>query len=818
MGAAPDLVAESSAKHRPEIQGLRAIAVLAVLVFHVWPGALPGGYVGVDVFFVISGYLITALLLREQTATGSIDLVRFYGRRARRLLPAASVVMLAVVLGIGLFPRMRWGDIAEDVIASALYVENWLLASRAVDYLAAEETASPLQHFWSLSLEEQFYLAWPAMLLGAAWIARRVGLRADALVRGTMVLVFAASLAYSIHVTEANPGYAYFATTTRAWELALGGLLAAYTAWRGQPETRRAFAAWLGLLLIAIAMLTFGVDTAFPGYAALWPTVGAALVLMSGASTHRWSAYRWLRARPMQWVGDVSYSLYLWHWPVIMVYRAQVGDAPIGLLPGLGLVGVSLVLAHFSKAWVEDRFRRPDAAPRHRWRPLGVGAASMATVVLAGVVLLRVGAPGPDLRVQAEVDSRLHPGALALAGVRTPTGVAFVPTLETAKQDLADAYAANCIAPSRGRDVRECRYGKPGARHRVVAVGDSHMVHWLPALQRLATAHDWDLLALTKTGCPFAQLDESNMRSEATKSCAEWNRKVAARIRKDRPELVIVAQSIGALGEIVDDPARGPAEKAARMADAWRAVIGPSTHLVAIRETPRLEWDAPECLARPGASARACSQPLAASVPVRSAVADAAALVPKAALLDMTDTVCSRYRCTPIVGNVLVWRDKHHLTATYARSISPLLARRIGERLPGVAGFATHVAAAGTRREGLDPVLVGGLKTLPFDYAVRVNRVVTTRDGGSSRELSIEFLEGDVDIVDRRLAETFGGIGYTREPPVRSGSGTRSVFHKRGSPNVLVWVRRGSPPGERYRIQSPGARGTVYIAWDSPLR
>lgn len=811
-------VVETAARHRPEIQGLRAIAVLVVLVFHIWPTALPGGYVGVDVFFVISGYLITGLLLREQLATGAIDLVRFYGRRAKRLLPAASAVMLAVALGAAyFFPRMRWGDLAQDIMASALYAENWLLASRAVDYLAAEEGASPLQHFWSLAIEEQYYLLWPALLLFAGWLVRKSGWRLVPVAGALLAGVFVVSLAYSMRTTELNPGFAYFATTTRAWELALGGLLAVFSGWRALPERVRALAAWTGVAMIGAAAFLFDGETVFPGNAALLPTVGSALVLISGTTAAGWSAYRWLRLPPMQWVGDLSYSLYLWHWPLVSGYRAVWGEGEIGLAHGAILFAASIAMAWSSKRFVEDRFRAPQFASRTRWQPITVGATSMLVIVCAGSALAAIAARIGPPPAQGMAQGSLHPGALALVGAQVPPGVPFVPSVESARNDLAEAYAANCISPSIGRDLRECRYGPDDAALNVVAVGDSHMVQWLPALQVLAQENGWRLLALTKTGCAFAVLDETAMTSEGMKSCAEWNTKVLRRIVDAKPDLVFVAQSSGALGEIAKDASRGPADMAARMAQAWRGVASTQARLIVFRETPRLGWDSAECLSRPDADIAACTQLRASAVPSHSAIESAAALQPGVVMIDLTDTMCTAVRCPPVIGNILVWRDKHHLTASYARTIAPLLAQRLAARVPGLPLDGKEGAhARRLRRAAIEPALAGGLDSLPFDYEIRINGVVRTRDGRAVREFGMEFLEADVAAVDSRVAEAFGGVGYRRAEPTVHGHATRSVYRKPGNPEVLVWVRRGAPRGERYRIQSPAAKGTVYMAWDLP--
>ena len=297
---------------RPEIQALRALAVGLVVVYHLWPDAVPGGFIGVDVFFVISGFLITALLLREIERTGAVSLSAFWARRARRILPAALVTVFACGLVMAaVVPMSLWPQWLDEMRASTLYVQNWQLASDAVDYFAiAEHTPSPVQHFWSLSVEEQFYLLWPVVLLATARNRR-------ALVGGMAVLTVL-SLAYSLFATATNPAAAYFVTPARAWEFGAGGLLAAAGA-ASRPSRLLCFA---GLTAIVAGAFAFSVATPFPGWAALVPVLGAMAVIRAGAAS------RALAVRPLQFLGDISYSLYLWHWPLIVL-------APFALAGGL---------------------------------------------------------------------------------------------------------------------------------------------------------------------------------------------------------------------------------------------------------------------------------------------------------------------------------------------------------------------------------------------------------------------------------------------------------------------------------------------------
>jgi hypothetical protein len=529
-----------------------------------------------------------------------------------------------------------------------------------------------------------------------------------------------------------------------------------------------------------------------------------------------------LRSAPVQLIGDLSYSLYLWHWPLIVAYKAWAGQEA-DLFAGACLFAASFVLAFFSKRWIEDYFRAPSFAGRTRWRPLQFGAGSIASLVVAGLLLKAIAVPSstPARNLAEDGEHSLHPGATALMGKPIPANIDFIPMVENARTDLADAYAANCISPSIGRDLRECHYPAPEARSRAIAVGDSHMVQWLPTLQVLAREQGWDLIALTKTGCAFAELDESAMVSEAMKSCAEWNRKALHRIVDAKPDLVIIAQSTGAFTEIAKDPGRGSGEIVRRMASAWREVGGTGARMIALRETPRLGWDAADCLSRPGASIKSCSQSRVKAVPGTSAISLAAAEVPGIRLIDMTDAICAPDECAPVVGNVLVWRDKHHLTATYARTIAPMLSARFAEAgvVPGATPSSPSTpAAAVSGFTKVDPPLVGGIVAFPFAAQVVVNRTVRKRDGGQARQLGMEFLQGDVTTIDRLVAQTFEKAGYARTSATINSASTRSVFQKPSSPGVLVWVRRGAPKGESFKIRSPGARGTIYMAWDVQSR
>ncbi|RZI83481.1 MAG: acyltransferase, partial [Microbacterium sp.] len=385
---------------RTDIQGLRALAVSLVLIYHLAPDSLTGGYVGVDVFFVISGFLITLHLLGRIPRSGR-DLVGFWSRRVRRLLPASLLVLASTLVASRIWaPETQWANTARHARAATLYVVNWVLSGE-VDYQHAEDAASPVQHFWSLSVEEQFYFVWPVLILLLGLLARRLG-RENRLhvVLAGLVMVVAASLAYSIHITGTNPSAAYFVTPARVWELGIGGILACIvllaTGHQHHEEHRHRAVrdtlrpeiavplAWLGFAAIAYAAVTFTEDTPFPGWHAAIPVLGTAAVIGAQSTQGTGSPGNLLALRPVQWLGDVSYSVYLWHWPLVVIVPQATGHDLTWTDRG-SIALATLALAALTKTYVEDRFRGASwGVPLPK--PFAIAGLAM-TVVIAGAAV-----------------------------------------------------------------------------------------------------------------------------------------------------------------------------------------------------------------------------------------------------------------------------------------------------------------------------------------------------------------------------------------------------------------------------------------------
>jgi peptidoglycan/LPS O-acetylase OafA/YrhL len=655
---------------RPDIQGLRAVAVLAVLGFHAGIPQLGGGFAGVDVFFVISGYLITGLILREIVRTGRLDLAAFWARRARRLLPATAVVLVATAgLTWAFLPTTRWSSIAWDTVASALYAMNWRLADGATDYLASENAASPLQHFWSLAVEEQFYLVWPLLIM-ALLLVFGSGARRRMLFAG-VALLSVPSLAWSVYLTEASSGPAYFVTTTRVWELGIGAMLALIAPSRLRRLHRHAgVLGWAGLAAIAAAVLFFSKDTIFPGYAALLPTLGAALCLAAGEAGPN-SASRLLGIAPMTAVGTLSYSLYLWHWPLLVVATAQWGTA--GKLPVS--LGVAVVVASVLPAWLT--YRLVEDPLHHARRFAGPGPAALLGVVCTVLALLAAVAVVAALPARAPAGVAA-PGA-AVLGDRPAADPAapvdsvdyLTPDVLSAGKDLGGLGGKPCI----DSNATICEYGPATATTTVAIVGDSKMHQWLPALQAVADLRKWRLLTMLRSNCPLTREPTLDHRDgSAFEECAATNEvRYRALLTREDIDVVIVSQR----SPRVLLPGRGVAEQQAAMVKdlrrTWADLRAARRKVVVLLDNPSPPSDVMDCVAlhhdelSECAFARAEGDAMSAAPVQREALRGARGV----GVVDVGDWICPGTVCPAVIGNVLVYRQGSHLTATYVRTLTP---------------------------------------------------------------------------------------------------------------------------------------------------
>jgi peptidoglycan/LPS O-acetylase OafA/YrhL len=659
---------------RPEIQALRAVAVALVVVYHLWPAALPGGFVGVDVFFAISGFLITGLLLREADRRGTVSPTAFWARRVRRILPASLVTLLFCALAtIALVPLDYWARFLADVEASALYVQNWHLAHTAVDYFAqAASGPSPEQHFWSLSVEEQFYLVWPLVLV----LAARSGRRALA---WTMLAVTAASLAYSLIDTAASQATAYFVTPTRAWEFGAGGLLALLPDLRGSVAAR-AVLTWVGLAMIALAAALYSDRTPFPGSAAILPILGALFVISAGLPA------RPLALKPVQFVGDISYSVYLWHWPLIVLLPIALNHAMTTAMR-IAILAGTLLLAWLSKRFVEDPVRHARISDR---RTFALGA--LATAAVVGVCLGGAAHLHAQVRKETAASKRVLAAAprcfgAAARDLRHPCTnpklrLSVVPTpIEAQTQPNAPCQIAFYID---GRDV--CRFG--AARGETVAlIGDSHAGVYRIPLDAVARARGWRGLRFGHSSCPLSATPRDLDPPERA-DCTRWRAAVVSWLAAHPGVHTVFLSELASGSGVVTRPGQDQFETAVKgYMDEWRGLPASVTKVLVIRDNPSVHLNTNACVERamaahePAGPACALSRRIALD-PDPAAAAARRLRAPRYKVLDLTPFFCGPRRCEPVIGGVLVYKDTTHLTGLYARTLGPYLARAVRAAVP----------------------------------------------------------------------------------------------------------------------------------------
>ena len=686
---------------RPDLEGLRAIAVVLVLLYHASVPGVTGGYVGVDVFFVLSGFLITGLLIRELDSTGTISLAGFYARRVRRLLPAAMVLILATVLAsVAFLSPLRAGEVASDGIAAALYASNLRFAFQATDYLQSELPPSPLLHLWSLGVEEQFYLFWPALLLLVTRGVTSVGSARLRRIGGLAVVVAVASFVLSLWLTTASQPWAFFSLPTRAWELAIGAILAVGASRLSRlPVKVTTVAGWLGLGMIAASGLVIDTSTPFPGLAALLPTVGCAFAMLPGMASQARLPVRLLGWAPARFMGRISYSLYLWHWPLLVLPLAIAGGT-LPLVARVGLMVLAVPIAYASQHWLEDPIRHGrfvGIVPRRNLALAGAVslAVAMTSLGLGFATTQRLAAATADVADpaaeagDAPIPTLVAGGPSPLQTLPPPPGgpvpAGLTPSLAAARNDQPRTYVDGCHLDQPSVTIPECVYGDPSSETSVVLLGDSHAAEWFPALARLATDRGWRLVSLTKSGCTPAQLTVWNTNfKRAYDECDRWREAAVARIGSEHPDLVVVGSSHPYTSAGGDGPAPADGGKAlqAGLAQTLQRLRPLAASVALVGDTPKFDADPPDCLSQHLDDVLACAEPRAKTVDSAWLETEAGIAAEAGAIfVDPTDWACPTDPCPVVIGRYLVFRDQHHLATPFVTALRSQLASAL--ELPG---------------------------------------------------------------------------------------------------------------------------------------
>ena len=600
-----------------QIQGLRALAALLVTIFHA--RLLPGGFIGVDIFYVISGYLITGLILREIENTGRLDLQTFYQRRIKRLLPTSVFVLfVTAIVGMFVLPAITRDALGRDLFAAATYVSNYLFAWWQNDYQNLNATPSPFIHYWSLAVEEQFYVVWPIFLL----ILSRYGKRA--IFRGIAVTTFL-SLLLSIYQTQTSPIWAFYSLPTRAWELGFGALLLFV------PETfwKNRFIPWFGVIGIAVASFNFDENTAFPGVNALLPVVSTAVLIGSIS--------KWPRAfndlsnnRISQWLGAISYPLYLWHWPALVLPSSALGR-PLRIRERIFCILLTIVLAHFTSKYIEQPIRHKKISGKKIYLFF---AATTAASLVSGLLI-------------ASTASSI----ISVKGTNYKFNLVDV-------MKKPSVYGDNCHSNYGETESGECTYGDLTSKTTIVLYGDSHSAQWFPALEQLANERGFKLVSLTKSACPSVDVPRDDQGAFKNVHCEKWRANSIARIKELRPAAVIMSNF-----QYFNPPSGYPSENKwwkdgqIRLLNDLR---GTSKHLIYISDTPRPLRDIPNCLA--SRDFQSCNTTEKTTVKIINGFEK----------IDPTPWLCTNL-CPAIQDGYVVYRDASHISVAAALALKPQL-------------------------------------------------------------------------------------------------------------------------------------------------
>jgi peptidoglycan/LPS O-acetylase OafA/YrhL len=664
---------------RLDIQALRAVAVLSVLSFHLWPQAVTGGFIGVDVFFVISGFLITGHLVRDFVAQGKISLRKFYARRAVRLLPTALIV-LAVAWVVTYFysSKIEWNAWFPQFASSAFYVENWHLAANAVDYLALGDAPSPTQHFWTLSVEEQFYIALPLLLIVMGASAKALKKSPKPFFAGALILVILGTFGYSIWVTQESASLAYFSTFSRMWEFALGSLLSLAL----QKKQRFALGISLaGYALIAASLFGFTTKTPFPGFWAVVPVVGAMLVLYANPSKPGFIN------KALAPIGNISYAIYLWHWPAIVLLPEILGTK-LTDINKIEIVAFSIAAAWVSTYMIENRIRFARKLEFIR-RPWVV--ASWATVLMVAISATSLWLPihqatlDAAARKKAQIAAHTVGNCLGAGSLDPKNQPCDFPELKTlllpSTHDVHgdDSNLGSCWSRRDNQKVNICTLGpETGYTKHFFVVGDSHSNVLLASYIPLATKNHWRIEVAGRASCYWTKATSIQETKATAKACTYWNKAVTKAINsyKDLDAIIVMHRSTDEI-----KVAKGKSTLKAvvnGLVGAWESRKDKTVPILAILDNPTITPEQYDCEVKFGLEASPkCDINKSEALPDDGQL-QAAAKSTNVRIVDLTKYYCPTNVCPMMIGNVLVYRDiGSHLTKTYAKTLTPYLEKEI---------------------------------------------------------------------------------------------------------------------------------------------
>jgi len=724
-------IRQKASNYRADLEGLRGIAVLLVLLFHAHFAIIKGGFAGVDIFYVLSGFFITGLLLREYEESNRISLAEFYARRIRRLMPAATLVLLATLIAsFFILPKILIPGVAVDTTAAAVFIANMNFAHHATDYFQSATTPSPVLHYWSLSVEEQFYMIWPALIL----ITTKVGKALRRNVFIVMTVVTGTSFWFAIYLLHRNAIWGFYSLPTRAWELSLGGLLAVLApSFKKIPRLVAAVGSWLGLLGLTVTALFIPETALFPGVPALLPTLSTALLVVCGLRV----PLEVLTNSVTRYFGRISYSLYLWHWPILILPSVALAHS-LNVYERIAAIAASILLASLTTRWIEAPMRRGRVLGLIPRRNAWTAATAVAMIVVASVAvhadtavtgvktkstlskdqkaaelstLLKSALPAtatptssPSATPSA-VPSATPPtptyqpnlpadyAATVTSGVRAatqdfPVPADLDPSIQSASNDKAITYKDGCHTElNEPASTKPCVYGDPNGNQTVVLFGDSHALNWFPAYNAVAKLKHWRLLSLTMSACTPADIPAYNPATKALMAnCPIWRAATIKRINAENPYLVLIASSrswatTDANGAVLAGDAR-TAVFDAGMKRTIEAIKLNALHVVYLEDTPAQSQDPTLCLSQHPKSTLACATPASQAINAAwQAEEHAIASYEGIGIMDPSYWVCPTDPCPVVIGNLEIFQDNSHLTATYSEAMAPIMASALARAI-----------------------------------------------------------------------------------------------------------------------------------------
>jgi len=648
-------------RFRPEIEGLRTVAALLVAIYHIWFNRVSGG---VDVFFVISGFLITTSIISTINRTGEFKFLPYVTKLLKRLLPSVLFILgVVLVLSTFLLPASILGKTIREVVASMFFYQNWQLAVSSTDYLDATQMKSPVEHFWALSIQWQFYMIWFVLFSFILWMMNTYQIRSiKTVLNGLLGFLFVTSLAYSIYLTEVNQPWAYFITPTRVWEFALGSLLCVNLSAIRVPKWIATIIGWVGLLGLLTTGVLFNVSQMFPGYIALWPMTCALMIVLSGTQETRFGLKRFLGSKPMVKLGGIAFGIYLWHWVLLEFYRYNVQQTP-GLLVGTLIIVASIGLSYLMTEWVEKPIRT-STVNRTAFKKLG--ALLTVNVLLIGSLLGLAYMEEQELK-QA-VSKNKYPGALAIEQ-----------TLPVPKQDPFPSYAnvfndlplVHTDGSNQGLQKTEAKVGEYGKtkdyKATIALVGSSHSEQWFSALHEAIKGTDIRLLNLTRSGTRFS----TGYEPDSLKGI--WNQNVLNYLKDADVDLII--SHVTAADASKDSIHQQMVDQMQFVKDEY-GIDG-----LALRDNPRYDFNVLEALETTSiadTTKQMNTQPNQTDEAYWKQFEKTNQSLHK---LDLTRYFHVKGEYRPVIGNVVIYRDNSHMTNTYAESFAPMFKKKLDEVL-----------------------------------------------------------------------------------------------------------------------------------------